>query len=103
MNLYNYEDVVSKFNNVKIVRDISFYYLKDLADEVYLWNASATLLDCILSNSNKVYFIKLPEIKSFINDFIDKKIYHKTNFKSQWFLLRKYYKKISYNWVKVIN
>jgi hypothetical protein len=103
INLYNYDDLLSKFNNVKVVRSISFYYLRDLADEIYLWHASATLLDCVLSESKKVYFIKLPEIKCFINDFIDRKIYHKTNFKSQWFLLKKKYIKISFNWINVIN
>lgn len=103
IDLYNYEDVVLEFNNVKVVRDISFHYLKDLADEIYLWQASATLLDCVLGYYKKVYFIKLRGVKTFINDFIKKKIYRKTNFNSEWFLLKKNYKKISFNWIKNIN
>ena len=101
LDIYNYEDLAKSFKNVRVLRDISFDYLIDVFDEIYLSHASSTLLKCISSNAN-VYFLKMKNNTDLIKPFIKRKV--KINIKSldSSYLLKKNYSKISNKWINYL-
>jgi len=101
LDIYNYEDLAKSFKNVRVLRDISFDYLIDAFDEIYLSHASSTLLKCISSNAD-VYFLKMKNNTDLIKPFIKRKV--KINIKSldSSYLLKKNYSKISNKWINYL-
>ena len=100
LDIYNYQDLTKEFHNVRILRDISFDYLVDVFDEIYIYHASSTLLKC-MSSKAKVYFLKTSKNDD-IKSFIKKRT--KTNILNIKFtyILNKKLNKISFDWVNFL-
>ncbi len=100
IDIYNYQDLAKEFKNVKILRDISFDYLADVFDEIYISHTSSTLFRCLNSKA-KVYFLKnsnVDDIKMFIKKRIRINI---PNIKFS-YLLNKKLNKINYDWINFL-
>ena len=100
LDIYNYQDLANEFKNVRILRDISFDYLTDIFDEIYISHASSTLLRC-MSSKAKVYFLKTSNNDD-IKTFIKKKIKVNINNVKSCYLLNRNLNKISYNWINFL-